>query len=26
VRRMIDIIYREHTPSEHFKVTLPERK
>lgn len=26
VRRMIEIIYREHTPSEHFKVTLPERK
>ncbi len=25
VRSLVDVIYREHTPSELFKVTLPER-
>ena len=26
VRRMIDVIYREHRPSELFPVTLPKRE
>lgn len=25
VRRMVDIIYQEHRPSELFKVTLPQK-
>ena len=25
VRSLVDVIYREHTPSELFKVTVPER-
>ena len=26
VNKMVDIIYREHTPSELFEVTLPTKK